>query len=446
MATEYTQARQIILDNTMRLKSEIIQIDQALNRVIAENVIAEMNIPPFKRSPLDGFALRAVDTVNASSYNPVKLRISGMSDCGQPFKGSLEIGQCLRILTGAPVPESVDAVIAQEEVKLENDTIIVFQPLNKEDNIVQPGEDIKSGELIIKNGTPLKPAHLGLLASLGRNYVKVYSQPVVAVFSTGQELAAPGSQLQEAEIYDYNTTLISTLVKEAQGIPLTSKPLADNVELLAASISEYLKQADALITSGGVSVGDHDLVAQAVKKAGGEILFWRLKMKPGTPMLAAKLNDKLIFCLSGNPGAAHVTFDLFVRPSLLQMSGNNSWRRPDLKAVLEHPLNKNNGQNRFIRAKCKYSLADGLYRVAAAEREKPGSISASIESNAIIYRPAGASELETGDSITIELTDLPEVKTSAGLLISTSSKKSEHKRIKRFFPKKVSQPVANSIR
>ena len=445
MATEYTRARQIILDNTMRLKSEIIQIEQALNRVIAENVIAEMNIPPFKRSPLDGFALRAADTVNASSYNPVKLKLSGISDCGHPFKGSLDMGQCLRIFTGAPVPESVDAVIAQEEVKLENDTITVFQPLSKGDNIVQPGEDIKSGELIIKNGSQLKPAHLGLLASLGRNYVKVYRQPVVAVFSTGQELAAPGSQLQEAEIYDCNTTLISALVKEAQGIPLTSKPLADNVELLAASISEYLKQADALITSGGVSVGDHDLVAQAVKKAGGEILFWRLKMKPGTPMLAAKLNDKLIFCLSGNPGAAHVTFDLFVRPSLLQMSGNHSWRRPDLKAVLEHPLNKNNGQNRFIRAKCKYSLADGLYRVATAEREKPGSISASIESNALIYRAAGASKLEIGESITIELTDLPEVKTGAGLLVPTASKNIERKKIKRFFPKKVNQPMANSI-
>ncbi len=446
MATEYTQARQIILDNTLKLNSEILQIEQALNRVIAENVIAEMNIPPFTRSPLDGFALRAVDTVNANNYNPVKLRINGLSDCGQPFKGKIQKGQCLRIFTGAQVPESVDAVIAQEEVKVENDTITVFQPLNKGDNIVQPGEDIKTGELIIKSGTRLKPAHLGLLASLGRSYVKTYRQPVVAVFSTGQELTTPGSQLQEAEIYDCNTTLLSALVKEAQGTAVTGKPLADNVDLIAAAITEHLNQADALITSGGVSVGDHDLVFQAVKKAGGEILFWRLKMKPGTPMLVAKLNNKLIFCLSGNPGAAHVTFDLFVRPSLLQMSGNHSWRRPNLKAVLEHPINKNNGQNRFIRAKCKYSLADGLYRVAAAEREKPGSISASIESNAIIYRPAGASELETGDSITIELTDLPEVKTSAGLLISTSSKNSEHKRIKRFFPKKVSQPVANSIR
>ncbi len=446
MAIEFNRARKLILDNTKLLEIEAVPLDQGLNRIIAEDFMAPINVPPFPRSPLDGFALKAADTKTATAFNPVKLKVSGNSDCGKPYSGSLLAGQCIRISTGAPVPECVDAVIAQEEVKQQNGTITMFQSLKPGDNVVQAGEDIRLGELAIKKGTCLKPAHLGMLASLGNDHVPVYSQPRAAVISTGHEITPPGTSLPEANIYDCNSTMISAMVRSCHGLPSSIQTVNDDVEKLSSALAEAINEADTVITTGGVSVGDHDLVAQALKETGCEILFWRLKMKPGTPMLVAKYKHKLIFCLSGNPGAAYVTFDLFVRPALYCMSGRIDWQRPYLEATLEHPIKKNNGQNRYIRAKCKYSLADSSYFVTAAEREKPGVISASVESNALIYRPAGAENLNTGDIISVELIDQPVVIKESSLLADGIENTIPRRSIKRFFPQKAPRQEAKTAR
>lgn len=446
MAIEFNRARKLILDNIKLLDLETVTLDQGLNRIMAENFMAPMNVPPFPRSPLDGFALKSADTKTATAFNPVKLKISGNSDCGKPYNGPLLAGQCIRISTGAPVPKCVDAVIAQEEVEQQNVNITMFQSLKPGDNVVQAGEDIHLGELAIKKGTCLKPAHLGMLASLGRDHVQVYNQPQVAVISTGHELVPPGSALPEAKIYDCNSTMISAMVRSCHALPSYIQTVNDDVKLLSSALMKALNETDIVITSGGVSVGNQDLVALALKNIGCEILFWRLKMKPGTPMLVAKYNNKLIFCLSGNPGAAHVTFDLFVRPALYCMSNRNDWQRPYLEATLEHPIKKNNGQNRYIRAKCKYSLSDSSYSVTAAERERPGVISASVESNALIYRPAGSENLNAGDIVSVELLDQPVVVKESRLLADGIENTIPHKSIKRFFPQKAPLREAKTVR
>ncbi len=349
----------------------------------------------------------------------------------------------MQICTGASVPQGANAIIAKEEVKKDNGAIAIFQPLKPGDNLVLAGEDIKQGELVIKKGTKLKPAHIGILASLGCSEVSVFRRPVVAVISTGQELVAPGHALPHAAIYDCNGPMISALIRSCQGIPLKGVTIPDDVDIIAQAFINCSASASAVVSTGGVSVGDKDLIYKALKKIGAEVLFWRLKMKPGTPMLAAYYKGKLILCLSGNPGAAHVTFDLFVRPALLVMSGCHVWRRPKVAAMLEHPLKKNNGQNRFIRAKCSYSLTDGQYRVKAAERERPGVLSASAEANSLLYREAGAAALESGAEIFIELTDLPEVLAGTGSLIASTEINEQRRHTRRFFPK-IYQPERSS--
>jgi molybdopterin molybdotransferase len=443
MAIEYRKARQLILERANTSGVENILIESALDRIIAEDFRAPINVPPFPRSPLDGFAMKASDTLIASAGKPVLLAISGSINCGENTPTILSKGNCVKISTGAPIPTGANAVIAKEETKRENGRIAIFQPLKPGDNLVVAGEDIKQDELVIRKGTKIKPAHIGMLASMGCAEISVFRRPLVAVISTGQELTTPGDTLPRGAIYDCNGPMIAALISSCQSIPLKKPTIADDTDLLAEALLESSAAASAVVTTGGVSVGDQDLIYQALKKIGAEILFWRLKMKPGTPMLTAVYKGKPIFCLSGNPGAAHVTFDLFVRPALLSMSGCHDWRRPNLEAALEHPLKSNNGQNRFIRATCSYSLADGQYSVKAAERERPGVLSASAEANALIYREAGAASLETGAKVFIEITDLPAVITGGSSLLVHSGEKEKRRHTKRFFPKLYPEEISS---
>ncbi len=443
MAIEYRKARQLILEKAETIGVEKILIDSALDRIIAEDFKAPINVPSFPRSPLDGYAMQASDTDTASASKPVLLKISGSINCGENTPTILSKGNCMQIYTGAPIPTGANAVIAKEEIKRENGRVAIFQPLKPGDNLVLAGEDVKQDELVIRKGTRLKPVHIGMLASMGCTEVSVFLRPLVAVISTGQELTTPGNTLPRGTIYDCNGPMITALIRSYQGIPMKKLTIVDDIDLLAEAILESAASASAVVTTGGVSVGDQDLIYQALKKIGAEILFWRLKMKPGTPMLTAIYKGKLIFCLSGNPGAAHVTFDLFVRPALLSMSGCHDWRRPKLEASLEHPLKNNNGQNRFIRAKCSYSLADGQYSVRAAERERPGVLSASAEANALIYREAGAASLEAGAKVFIELTDLPAVMTGRSSLLVHSGSKELRRHTKRFFPKLYPEEISS---
>ncbi len=443
MATEYRKARQLILEKANTSGMENILIENALDRIIAEDFKAPINVPPFPRSPLDGYAMKASDTLTASAGKPVLLKISGSINCGEYTPTILSKGNCVQISTGAPIPTGANAVIAKEETKGGNGQVAIFQPLKPGDNLVVAGEDIKQDELVIRKGTKLKPAHIGMLASMGCAEISVFRRPLVAVISTGQELITPGNTLPRGAIYDCNSPMIAALISSCQSIPLKRPTIADDTDLLAEALLESSATASAVVTTGGVSVGDQDLIYQALKKIGAEIIFWRLKMKPGTPMLTAVYKNKLIFCLSGNPGAAHVTFDLFVRPALLSMSGCHDWRRPNLEAALEHPIKGNNGQTRFIRATCSYSLADGQYRVRAAERERPGVLSASAEANALIYREAGAASLETGSKVFIEITNLPAVITGSSALLVHSDSKKQRRHTKRFFPKLYPEEISS---
>jgi len=400
------EALDFILSNSPTPEEETIRLADAAGRILSRPVVAAMHIPPFDRSPLDGYALRAADLADVSPARPLSLNIQGVSRPGDSKIEPLQPGHCMRIATGAPIPPGANAVIPQEKTTAENGRAFFnFSPLPGA-NVVKAGEDITCGSSVIAAGTRLEGIHLGILASLGQCEVPVFKKPRVAVLSTGNELTHPGQGLLPGKIYDSNTPMLSALVEQHGGIALpSSMSNGTSQEALSAELLRTLSKADAAIVTGGVSVGEEDIVPGAVEQLGAKILFHRIAVKPGTPMLAALLENKYLFCLSGNPAAAYVTFDQLVRPALLAMSGQQIWERPRVKAILEHDLSENNGISRLIRAVC--SIKNGVFYVKKAGLERPGVLSSLHEANAFIFRPQGSPGLFAGEEILVQLCALP---------------------------------------
>jgi molybdopterin molybdotransferase len=395
------QARDRIERHALPLGTEIVELSQSRGRVLAVDMVAGHSVPPFNRSPLDGFAFAAADTRQASEQNPAQLQVAGMIGAGEVWTQPLLPGQCLRIMTGAPVPDGADAVAALETVAVVQDTIQIGKPYRSGENVARAGEDIEAGSLVMTAGTRLEGAQAGVLASLGAGRVPVYQQPRVAVMATGTELVPVGSDLPPGKIYDSNSAMVSQLVAECGAAVVLQKRIGDGRHALTAAIQSALAGADVLITTGGVSVGDYDLTRDAVAACGAEILFHRVAMKPGTPMLAAIKDNKLILCLSGNPAAAFITYRVFVQPALMRMQGYNRWRLPVVAAALTHPLEKRGRQDRFIRAKLRWS--GGAWFVGVTGRERPGVLSSLQEANALIFLPSGTKSLAAGDTVDVWL-------------------------------------------
>lgn len=403
--TAIEEALQMILNSVCQTGVERVPLQNALSRVLAEPVEAEMDIPPFDRSPLDGYALRAEETRGASPERPLSFKVIGTVESGSVPRFILKPRSCFRVMTGALLPGEVNTVIAQEKVSRSGDTVFVPVSLRPGTNIVHAGEDIRRGELVMEKGTMLGPVQVGILASLGKVEVKVYKKPLVAVLSSGSELVTPGERLGPGHIYDSNSALISAMVKDCGAEPVNIGPVKDDFETLSRKILDAQEAADAVVTTGGVSVGDSDLMAAVVRKIGARLLFWRVAVKPGTPMLAAVKKGKLLFCLSGNPAAAYVTFDQFVRCALLKMCGREDFNRTVVEAVLQHPLPANGGQNRFIRAVC--TLQRKTFHVRPAGLERPGVLSSMQEANSFIFLPAGSPSLGAGQRVTVQLSSVP---------------------------------------
>ncbi len=409
MGTDIKKARELILECPYHKLPEKVPLEEARGRVLAEDVLAEMDIPPFERSPLDGYAFRAADTVRfEENGSPAILKVLDTVGSGSFFAGKVTPGCCVRVMTGAPVPEGADAVVAREKVSTEGDQVLLQKAFQSGENIVRVGEDIKENERIMTNGTVIQEAHLGVLASLGRVEALVYQKPVVAVISTGSELVPPGAPRKEFQIYDSNTVMIGAMVEACGGIPVNYGPVPDNVDSMVPAFNRAISECDVVVSTGGVSAGDYDLLPRVAEETGAGEMFHGLDMKPGTPMMVARKEKKMLFCLSGNPGAASLTFDLFVRPFFYRMTGRKNWRRPLVNAFLEHPVQRGGRDPRFIRSWCTYR--QGYYYVRDPRFERAGVLSSLLKSNSLIYLPRDNSPLETGDTIEVELTRLPEVK------------------------------------
>jgi molybdopterin molybdotransferase len=334
------KANEILDSNTTRIGSEKVNLQGALERVLSEDIFATINQPPFSRSPLDGYALKSEDTKGADKDKPIALKIVEEIYAGVSPGKKVDKGTAIRIMTGAPIPEGADCVIRQEDTIRTGDKVGIFKQLSQWQNYCFEGEDIKTGELILEKGRLLKSGEIGVLASLGINEIPVYIRPRIGVLSTGDELVDVGDSLSEGQIYNSNLYSISNRIKELGAEPVILGIVEDNENGLADSIREGIKDVDMLITTGGVSVGEKDLLQDVVKNLGAEMLFWRIDLKPGSPALCSTLNGKLIISLSGNPSGATITFELLVRPLLAKLSNREDIKLRWVKAVFVDDFGK----------------------------------------------------------------------------------------------------------
>ncbi|MCH7837088.1 MAG: molybdopterin molybdotransferase MoeA [Chloroflexi bacterium] len=413
------EALERILSYFDRLEPEERPVPDALGQVLAEDVESTLDIPPLDNTAMDGYAVRAADTEGASEANPVRLRVSGELAAGYIFDGEVTPGSAVRIMTGAPIPRGADAVVPFEETD-ESSTgsdrefgtfaksaseVGVLKAAKLGANIRRAGEDVGRGTLVLPQGTVLRPAQIGVLASLGKATVRVIRRPIVAILSTGDELLQPGQPVEPGKIYDSNAYSVAAMVRESGGIPRTLGIATDTVDALTAKIGEGL-DADMLITSAGVSRGDYDVVKEVLAKE-GDIDFWTVRMKPGKPLAfgAFPAGDRKVphIGLPGNPVSSMITFELFGRPAVYKMLGKSGWQRPTVRAVAEERIVNTDGRRVYARA--IVSQREGRYYASLTGPQGSGILTSMAQANALAVVPEEVAAVEAGDEVECLLLD-----------------------------------------
>lgn len=395
------EALHIVLEKTSRLEPRLTDLTGAYGRVIAEDISAAEDVPPFHNSAMDGFAVRFAETTVASPETPVTLKISGDLPAGKAPQTELRAGQTIRIMTGACMPQGADAVIMREEVEEREGNILVRAPVSEKENVREAGEDIKKGDLVIPRDTLLGPAEIGLLASLGFSQIKTYPAPLVAIISTGDELVEVGEKLTPGKIRNSNSYSLNTLVLKYGGIPYRLGIAADREAVIRQKIEEALK-ADIILTSGGVSVGDYDYVKIVLENMGAETHFWQVAMKPGKPLTFATLQGKPFFGLPGNPVAVMVSFEQFVRPAMLKMMGKPVVPLPEVEAELQEDIQKKPGRIHFIRGHLTQGDS-GRYVVSTTGPQGSNILKSMMLANCLILVPKERTVLKKGESVKVQL-------------------------------------------
>lgn len=382
------EAQQILFNLVEPLGQEVLPLSLSLGRIFARDIHAPSNVPHFNKSPLDGYALRAVDTEKASRSCPVLLRVIEEVPAGQAPAQGLEAGTAVRIMTGAPIPPGADAVVKFEDVHEAPDSIGILHPIKPGSNIIWQGEDIAAGELISYGGCQINPPLIGLLASLGLTRVPVYKVPRIAIMTTGNELVEPGERLLPGQIYNSNRYVLQAACYHLGAQPVEIDTASDHLQALTNNLEAALEQADLVITTGGVSVGRYDLVKEALSTIGARILFWRVAMKPGSPLIAAVKNGKLIIGLSGNPAAAMVTFDLLAAPVILKMLGYQQYQPPRIQGLLVSNFHRPSPQRRMLRA--RWTRYDGIDYFESTGNQSNGALKSLLDCNVLVDVPAGS--------------------------------------------------------
>lgn len=388
------EALELIRANTKPLSPEKASGMTLLGRVLAEDVAAPMSQPPFDRSPLDGYALIAADTVGASKDAPVRLEVIDTVYAGGWCEKEVTPGQCVHLTTGAPIPKGADCVIRQEDTDRGEPVVSIYQTLKHHENYCFAGEDYQEGETLLSAGTVLDAAALGLLAGAGLwdRALSVYPRPSVLLVGTGDELAEPDEMLKPGQIYNSNLPQLAARCLEL-GLTVETRQLPDDPQAVADALLDGVRSFDCVISTGGVSVGDKDIFHQALPLAGADRLFWRVRLKPGTPMMFSLLEGKPVLALSGNPFAAAATFELFARPMLEALAGNADWTPVTLTAPLATAFPKASGGRRFVRGRYENGA------VTLPKGHSSGQLKSSVGCNCLVEFPAGSPPMEAGQMV-----------------------------------------------
>jgi len=402
----FAEAREIILEYTISLDTDEVALMDGLSRVLAEPVIANNNLPPFNRSPLDGFAVCSLDTKLASEERPVPLQIIEEVPAGKVAEKQVVIGTAIKVTTGASLPKGADGVIPYEKTKFNEQLVWISTPIVENSNISFAGEDVAEGEQVIPANTKITPESIGMLAALGIFRVKVFRKPKIGILSTGDELIGIDEPLVPGKIRNSNLYSLAAMITQLGCEPVLYGLVGDNLEETAAKLEQAL-ECDLVISTGGVSVGDYDVVKEAMGIAGARILFWRVDIRPGTPVVCGEKGGKLLLGLSGNPAAALITFELLVKP-LISKSFGLPWQLKTVTGRLQGGFAKVTNQLRFLRAKTNWQANELVTSLSGMQN--PGVMKSILTSNSLIMVPAGAGPLREGDLVEIILTKELEAK------------------------------------
>jgi molybdopterin molybdotransferase len=377
--------------------TEELRLFDALGRVLAQAVISPISVPPHDNSAMDGYAFNGSELRNDT---PLALRVVGTALAGKAWPGQTATGECVKIMTGAIMPPGLDTVVPQEFVQVASETITIPSGLLKTgDNRRRKGEDVMTGQEALQKGALLTPASMGLVASLGISKVSVLRQLKVAYFSTGDEILSLGETPREGAVYDSNRYTIFGLLTRLGCQVIDLGVVRDDPALLEAAFTQAASQADAIITSGGVSVGEADFTKTMMKKL-GDVAFWRIAMRPGRPMAVGRIGKSVLFGLPGNPVAVMVTFLAFVRPALLHMMGANTPASPLLRARSLEPIRKKPGRTEYQRGMVT-KASDGSLQVQTTGNQGSGVLSSMVQASGLIVLHHEQGNVSIGEEVDV---------------------------------------------
>lgn len=385
----------ILLEQTERpLRAEPVPLLEAFDRVALHNIRARIDHPPFDSSPLDGYALAHEDIAGAGLASPVRIKVTQCIYAGDTPAGPLGPGEAAKVTTGAPLPHGATCVVRQEDSDYGSDNVEIFVSARKHENYRFKGEDISAGQLLVERGRRLSAMEIGLLAGQGFREVVSVSRPHMGIIATGSELAAESPDLPPGKIHDINSYLLAARAKSLGAVPVMGAAVLDDPLYLSRAVLDLAHRSDFVISTGGVSQGEHDFMPRVAEILGAEILFRGVTPKLGGPCLAMKLNDKVILCLSGNPYAAATAFELLARPVLRQLAGEAEALLPRIKAVLHDPFPRHSVGRRFLQGRLEGS------RIFLPVRGRTSVTLPSLYGcNCLVDIPAGTPPLVGGETV-----------------------------------------------
>ncbi|MEW6439559.1 MAG: gephyrin-like molybdotransferase Glp [bacterium] len=397
---EIGQAQEKVLEEISVLGTERIHILEALGRVLAHDVKAKRDVPAADNSAMDGYACRYQDVGAADAEHPARLKLIGEAPAGAPFGGRVGSGEATWIMTGGLVPAGADTVVMVEDTTREGAVVTVLTRPAKGAHIRPRGEDVRRDEVVLFSGGIVRPPEIGMLATLGHAYVHVYQRPIVAIVSTGDELVDLDEPFTEGKVVCSNTYSLAAQVMECGAIPLSLGTVSDDEAEQRVRISEGLR-ADAIVTSGGVSLGKYDLVKDALARLGMRVKFWKVAMKPGKPLVFGTIGHKPIFGLPGNPTSAMISFEQFVRPALLKMMGHRNLFRPLIEATLTGDAPKETSRLHLVR--CQVFEKDGQLMARTTGTQSSGALRSMVLADGLMILAPEDAPFTAGKKVRVQL-------------------------------------------